>query len=236
MLRRASESESQCQQRLASGRQREANRRASESDAQCLQRLAANQQREASCRASESEAEHLQHLAANQQRDASCRATECEHNVLLRDADRRASESESQRAHRLSGNRQRIATYRANAAVEERQQRRENDHIIATRRRSAARQSIYDQQGEAVEEFRQNIYTGPFIPCYCCTRLCYNNGGSFIDANDSLLLPVHDRELSNLVPNVSNSVWICSRCKSSLKKHKLAMCLTRSNCKFSNKY
>ena len=133
----------------------------------------------------------------------------------------RASESESQRAHRLSGNQERIATYRANAAVEERQQRRDNDRIIATRRRSAARQSIYDRQREAVEEFRQNIYTGPFNPCYCCTRLCYNNGGSFIDINDSLLLPVHDRELSNVVPNVSNSVWICSRCKSSLKKHKL---------------
>ena len=98
---------------------------------------------------------------------------------------------------------------------------KEGKMIIATRRRSAARQSIYDQQREAVEEFRQNIYTGPFNPCYCCTRLCYNNGGSFIDPNDSLLLPVHDRELSNLVPNVSNSVWISSQCKSSLKKHKL---------------
>ena len=63
--------------------------------------------------------------------------------------------------------------------------------------------------------------SGPFNPCYCCIRLCYNNGGSFIDANDSLLLPVHDRELSNVVHNSCNSVWICSRCKSSLKKHKL---------------
>ena len=67
----------------------------------------------------------------------------------------------------------------------------------------------------------KNSDTGPFNPCYCCTRLCYNNGGSFIDINDSLLLPVHDRELSNVVPSISNSVWICSRCKSSLKKHKL---------------
>ena len=174
--------------------------RASESEAEHSQRLAANQQREASRRASESEAERAQRLANGQQRDA----------------DRRASESESQQAHRLSGNRERIATYRANAAVEERQQRRENNRIIATRRRSAARQSIYDRQREAVEEFRQNIYTGPFNSCYCCTRLCYNNGGSFIDANDSLLLPVHNRELSNIVANISNSVWICSRCKSSL--------------------
>ena len=39
--------------------------------------------------------------------------------------------------------------------------------------------------------------------------------------NDYLLLPVHNRELSNIVANISNSVWICSRCKSSLKKHKL---------------
>ena len=61
---------------------------------------------------------------------------------------------ESQRAHRLNGNLERIATYRANAAVEERQQRKENDRIIATRRR---RQSIHDRQREAVEEFGQNI-------------------------------------------------------------------------------
>ena len=226
--RRASESEAEHSQRLAANQQREASRRASESEAEHSQRLAANQQREASRRASESEAEHSQRLAANQQREASRRASESEveHAQRLadgqqRDANHRASESETQRQHRLSGNRERIATYRANATVEERQQRRENDRIIATRRRSAARQSIYDLQREAVKEFRQNIYTGPFNPCYCCTRLCYNNGGSFVDPNNSLLLPVHDRELSNVEPNISNSVWICSRCKSSLKKHKL---------------
>ena len=42
-----------------------------------------------------------------------------------------------------------------------------------------------------------------------------------VDANDTLLLPVHDRELSNVVCDSSNSVWICSQCNSSLKKHKL---------------
>ena len=216
-MRRSVESTAERVQHLAADQQRHANLRACETDTERTQRLAANQQREAIRRASESEAEHLQHLAANQQREASRRASESEAewaqrlaNGQQQEADRRASESDSQRAHRLSGN-----------AVEERQQRRENDHIIATRRKSVARQSIYDRQREAVEEFRQNICTGPFNPCYCCTRLCYNNGGSFIDANDSLLLPVHDRELSNLVPNVSNSVWICSQCKSSLKKHKL---------------
>ena len=226
--RRASESEAQHLQRLTAAQQYKANCRVSESEAERSQRLAANQQREASRRASESEAERSQRLAANQQREASRRASESEveHAQRLadgqqRDANHRASESETQRQHRLSGNRERIATYRANATVEERQQRRENDRIIATRRRSAARQSIYDLQREAVKEFRQNIYTGLFNPCYCCTRLCYNNGGSFIDPNNSLLLPVHDRELSNVEPNISNSVWICSRCKSSLKKHKL---------------
>ena len=88
-------------------------------------------------------------------------------------------------------------------------------------RRSAARQSTYDRQRAAVDNFRQLINVGPFNPCYCCTRLYYNNGGSFIEANDSLLLPVHDRELSDVVHNSCNSVWICSRCNSSLKKHKL---------------
>ena len=202
---RASESEGKRTQRLAANQQQEASRRASESEAERSQRLAANQQREASHRASESEVEHAQRLADGQQREAN----------------RRASESETQRQRRLSDNRERIATYRANATVEERQQRRENNRIIAVRRRSAARQSTYDRQRAAIEEFRQNIYTGPINPCYCCTRLCYNNGRSFIDANDSPLLPVHDRELSNVVSNISNSVWMCSQCKSLLKKHKL---------------
>ena len=46
----------------------------------------------------------------------------------------------------------------------------------------------------------------------------YNNGESFIDANDLLLLPVHDGELSNVGHGSSDSVWICSRCKKSLKE------------------
>ena len=103
-----------------------------------------------------------------------------------------------------------MATYRANATVEERQQIREADRINAARRRSAARQSVYDLQRAAVNQFRQNIYTGPFNPCYCCSRLCYNNGGFFIDINDPLLLPIHERESSNLVHDSGNSVWICS--------------------------
>ena len=64
----------------------------------------------------ESEADWAQRLANGQQGEADCRAS-----------------IESQRAHRLNGNLERIATYRANAAVEERQQRKENDCIIATR-------------------------------------------------------------------------------------------------------
>ena len=191
MLRRVSESEAQ---RLAADQQQKANHRASESEDEHVQRLAAGQQREANRRASESEAEHVQRLAANQQRDAS----------------RRASESDAEQEHRLSSNRKRIATYRANETVEQRQQRRANDRINATVQRSAARQSTFDQQRAAVDGFRQSINVGPFNPCYCCTRLCYNNGGSFMDANDSLLLPIHDRELSNVVHNSCNSVWICS--------------------------
>ena len=122
---------------------------------------------------------------------------------------------------RLSSNLERIATYRANATVEERQHRRDNDRINASIRRNAARQFTHDRQRAAVDEFRQTIYDGPINPCYCCTRLCYNNGGSFIDANDPLLIPMHDRELSNVAQSISNSVWICSRCNKSLKKHKL---------------
>ena len=193
-------------QRLAAGQQREADRRASESEDQRLQRLAACQQRVTDRRASESEAQRVQRLAAGQQREA----------------DRRASEPDAQREHRLSSNREHIATCRANATIEERLERQQLDRgSHAARRRSAARQSTFDIQRVAVQKFRQDIYTGPFNPCYCCSRLCYNNGGSYIDADDPLLLPIHDRELSNLVQNTGNPVWICSRCKTSLRKHKL---------------
>ena len=60
-----------------------------------------------------------------------------------------------------------------------------------------------------------------FNPCYCCSRLYYNNGRSFVGADDQLLPPIHDRELNDLVYNSGNPVWICSRCKTSLRKHKL---------------
>ena len=190
-LRRVSESEAQHLQRLAAGQQREADRRGSESEAQRVQRLAAGQQREADRRASDSEAQRVQRLAAGQQHDA----------------DHRASESDAQHEHRLSSNRERIATCRANATIEERLERQQLDRIShAARRRSAARQSTFDIQRVAVQKFRQYIYTGPFNPCYCCSRLCYNNGGSFIDADDPLLLPIHDRELSDLVQNTGNPV------------------------------
>ena len=226
--RRASESEVEHAQRLAANQQREADRRASESEVERAQRLAANQQQEADRRASESEVERAQRLAANQQREANRRASESEvvraQRLVAnqqRESYRRASESDAQREHRLCGNRERIATFRANTSVGEMQQQRENDFINAARQRSAARQRTYDRQRAAVDEFRQNIYSGPINPCYCCTRLCYSNGGSFIDPSDPLLFPIHDRELSESIQTSGNAVWICSRCKTSLKKHKL---------------
>ena len=84
----------------------------------------------------------------------------------------------------------------------------ENDRINATRQRSQARQSVHDLYRVTVSQFRQSIYTGLFNPCYCCTHLCYNNGGSFIDTNDPLLLPIHDRQLSNIVNDSGNFVWM----------------------------
>ena len=54
-------------------------------------------------------------------------------------------------------------------------------------------------EGVQLQKFKQDIYTGPFNPCYCCTNLCHNNGGLFIEASDPLLLQIHDRELSELV-------------------------------------
>ena len=99
-----------------------------------------------------------------------------------------------------SSNRERIAAYRGNISVEERQHVRVTDRISAARRRIAARQSVHDvQKGRAVSQLKQSICTGPVNPCYCCTRLCYNNNESFVDANDLLLLPIHNGvELLNL--------------------------------------
>ena len=48
----------------------------------------------------------------------------------------------------------------------------------AAQQTSAARQSTHDLQSNAINQFRQSIYTGPFNSCYCCSRLCYNNGRS----------------------------------------------------------
>ena len=106
-------------------------------------------------------------------------------------------------------------------SVEVKDQRREAHRISVARQRSAARQSVHELQRTAVNQFRQSVYAGPFNPCYCCTRLCYSNGGSFMDVNSPLLLPIHEGELSDILTAHGNSVWICSRCKTSLNKHKL---------------
>ena len=103
----------------------------------------------------------MQRLAANQQREAN----------------HRASESDAQRENRLCGNRVRIATYRGSVRVVESQEQRENSRNDAARQQSTARQSFHDRQRSAIDQFRQNLYSGPLNPCYCCTRLCYNNGG-----------------------------------------------------------
>ena len=88
--------------------------------------------------------------------------------------------------------------------------------------RNAAWQANDDQHRTAIDKFTKSILVGPFNPCYCCSRLCYDNGGSYVCASDSLLLPIHDRESSGLVRSHDESVWLCSRCKRSLRsKHKL---------------
>ena len=102
-------------------------------------------------------AEHTQRVATVQQQQAN----------------RRAIESDAQREHHLCANRECIATYRVNVSVEERLLQRENDHINAARRRNTARQSMYDRQRSAFDQFRQSLYSGPLNLCYCCTHLCW---------------------------------------------------------------
>ena len=69
-----------------------------------------------------------------------------------------------------------------------------------------------------VEQFKCSVYVGPFNPCYCCTRLCYNNGGSYINSADP---SVYNRELSSAATDCDGMVWVCSRCKPFLRKQKL---------------
>ena len=88
-------------------------------------------------------------------------------------------------------------------------------------RRNAARQATHDYNRVAVEQFKRLVYVGPFNPCYCCACLCYNNGGSYINSADPLLLPVHNRELSSAATDCDGMVWVCSRCKPFLRKQKL---------------
>ena len=228
--RRASESEAQCVQCHAAGQQREADRRASESEAQREQRLAASQQREADRRASESEAQREQCLAAGQQREADRRASESETQHVQRlaagqqrEADRRASESDAQREHRLSSNRECIATCRANATIEERLELQQLDCIShAARRRSAARQSTFDIQRVAIKNSDRIFTLAHLIPAIVVAVCVTTMVGSYIDGDDPFLLPIHDnKELSDLVQNTGNPIWICSRCKTSLRKYKL---------------
>ena len=74
---------------------------------------------------------------------------------------------------------------KANATIEEKLERQQNDRILHATRRSAAKQSTFDTQRIASNKFRQkDIYTGPSNPCYCCSCLCYNNIRLFIAADD----------------------------------------------------
>jgi len=42
-----------------------------------------------------------------------------------------------------------------------------------------------------------------------------------MDVNSPFLLPIHIGELSDILAEYVNSVWICSQCKTSLNKHKV---------------
>jgi len=157
-----------------------------------------------------------------------------------RDANQRASETDNEREERITSMRERVANLRNNETHSQAEQRRHSDRTrTASRRalesaeqaqrrrdinrinqnaRSAARHTSHDCNRVAIDQFKRYLYIGPVNPCYCCSRLCYSNGGSYIRSGDSLLLPVHNRESSS---TDCDMVWICSRCKPFLRKQKL---------------
>ena len=186
-------------------REREANQRASETENEREDRLAAMRGRETSQRASETENASEERLTSIRERVTNLRAGETDDRI-------------EQRRH---SNRVRTASRRALESAEQAQSRRDINRVNQSMRRNAARQATHDCNRVAVEQFKRLVYVGPFNPCYCCACLCYNNGGSYINSADPLLLPVHNRELSSAATDCDGMVWVCSRCKPFLRKQKL---------------
>ena len=151
-----------------------------------------------------------------------------------RAAERRSSESLEVTAARREIERGRAAERRSNESLEETAARRESDRgraVIrraeAQRQRSAsARHDVLDQLrlGRLAanrDKFRHSLLLGPLSICYSCSRYTYPSGGSYVGCDSALFQPLHNSDSSHILPESEESVWVCTRCRTSLKKGKI---------------
>ena len=97
----------------------------------------------------------------------------------------------------------------------------------AQRQRSAsARHDVLDQRrlGRLAanrDKFRQSLLFGPLSICYSCGRYTYPSGGSYVGCDNALFRPLHHSDNSHILPEGEESVWVCTHCRTSLKKGKI---------------
>ena len=120
---------------------------------------------------------------------------------------------------------------RLNESPEETAARRETDRLRAMSRRAVAQQwssctrhDIHDQRrlgrlAANLTKFRQSLLLGPLATCYSCSRYTYPSGGSYVDSDNAMLQPLHG--CANILPEGEDSVWLCTCCRTSLKKGKI---------------
>ena len=195
----------QRERRREADRERKRQKRAATRDAY----RAANRQRMAARRALES----LEETAARRQGDRD------------RAAERRLNESLEEAAARMQDMRDRAAERRLNESREETAARRETDRLRAMSRRAVAQhQSSFARLGRLaanLTKFRQSLLLGPLATCYSCSMYTYPSGGSYVDSDNAMLQPLHGCANSHILPEGEDSVWLCTCCRTSLKKGKI---------------
>ena len=120
-----------------------------------------------------------------------------------------------------------------NESLEETAARRETDRLRAMSRRavaqqqsSSARHDVHDQRrlgrlAANLTKFRQSLLFGTLATCYSCSRYTYPSGGSYVDSDNAMLQPLHGCPNSHILPEGEDSVWLCTCCRTSLKKGKI---------------
>ena len=126
--------------------------------------------------------------------------------------------------------RDRAAERRLNESLEETAARREAHRLramscraVAQHQSSCARHDVHDQcrLGRLAAnrtKFRQSLLLGPLATCYSCSMYTYPSGGSYVDSDNAMLQPLHGCANSHILPEGEDSVWLCTRCRNSLKE------------------